>query len=106
MIQYQILPTNITRSISQTVRRITNEILGVKGLIVCYVIPFSIFFLFLVIIQKVVEIEEIKIRIQINKKCMVESVVNKFLDLANERINDYFLLFILLKGCCTVMILL
>ena len=32
MIQYQILQTNITRTIWQTVRRITNEILGVKGL--------------------------------------------------------------------------
>ena len=33
MIQYQILQTNIVRIIWQTVRRITNEILGVKGLI-------------------------------------------------------------------------
>ena len=32
LIQYQILQTNITRTIWQTVRRITNEILGVKGL--------------------------------------------------------------------------
>ena len=32
MIQYQILQTNITGTIRQTVRRITNEILGVKGL--------------------------------------------------------------------------
>ena len=32
MIQYQILKTNITRTIWQTVRRIINEILGVKGL--------------------------------------------------------------------------
>ena len=32
LIQYQILPTNITRTVCQTVRRITNEILGVKGL--------------------------------------------------------------------------
>ena len=32
MIQYQILQTNITRTVWQTVRRITNEILGVKGL--------------------------------------------------------------------------
>ncbi|RMX41556.1 hypothetical protein pdam_00008649 [Pocillopora damicornis] len=31
MVQYQILRTNITRTIWQTVRRITNEILGVKG---------------------------------------------------------------------------
>ena len=31
MIQYQILPTNITRTVWQTVRRITKEILGVKG---------------------------------------------------------------------------
>ena len=29
-IQYQILPTNITRTVWQTVRRIKNEILGVK----------------------------------------------------------------------------
>ena len=32
-IQYQILQTNITRTVWQTVRRITNEILGVTGLI-------------------------------------------------------------------------
>ena len=32
MIQYQILQTKITRTIWQTVRRITNEIMGVKGL--------------------------------------------------------------------------
>ena len=32
LMQYQILQTNITRTIWQTVRRITNEILGVKGL--------------------------------------------------------------------------
>ena len=32
LIQYQILQTNITRTACQTVRRITNEILGVKGL--------------------------------------------------------------------------
>ena len=32
MIRYQILKTNIRRTIWQTVRRITNEILGVKGL--------------------------------------------------------------------------
>ena len=32
MIQYQILQTNITRTVWQTVRRITDEILGVKGL--------------------------------------------------------------------------
>ena len=30
--QYQILQTNITRTVWQTVRRINNEILGVKGL--------------------------------------------------------------------------
>ena len=30
--QYQILQTNITRTVWQTVRRITNEILGVKRL--------------------------------------------------------------------------
>ena len=33
LIQYQILQTNITRTEWQTVRRITNEIVGVKGLI-------------------------------------------------------------------------
>ena len=32
LIQYQILQTNITRTVWKTVRRITNEILGVKGL--------------------------------------------------------------------------
>ena len=32
LIQYQILQTNITRTIQQTVRRIINEILGVKEL--------------------------------------------------------------------------
>ena len=32
MIQYQILQTNITRTVWQTIRRITHEILGVKGL--------------------------------------------------------------------------
>ena len=32
MIQYRILQTNITRAVWQTVRRITDEILGVKGL--------------------------------------------------------------------------
>ena len=32
MIQFQILNANITRTIRQTVRRITNEILGVEGL--------------------------------------------------------------------------
>ena len=32
MIQYQILQTNITRTVWQIVRRITNEILGVKRL--------------------------------------------------------------------------
>ena len=31
LIQHQILPTKITRTVQQTVRRITNEILGVKG---------------------------------------------------------------------------
>ena len=33
LIQYQILQTNIIRIVWQTVRRITNKILGVKGLI-------------------------------------------------------------------------
>ena len=32
MIQYRILQMNITRAVWQTVRRITEEILGVKGL--------------------------------------------------------------------------
>ena len=32
LIQYQILQTNITRTLWQTVKRITHEILGVKGL--------------------------------------------------------------------------
>ena len=32
LIQYQILQTNITRTVWQTVWRITNEILGAKGL--------------------------------------------------------------------------
>ena len=32
LIQYQILQTNITRTVWQTIRRITNEILEVKGL--------------------------------------------------------------------------
>ena len=32
LILYQILQTNITRTIWQTVKRITYEILGVKGL--------------------------------------------------------------------------
>ena len=31
MIPYQVLQTNIRRIVWQTVRRITNEILGVKG---------------------------------------------------------------------------
>ena len=33
LIQYQILQTNITRTVWQTLRRITNETLGVKKLI-------------------------------------------------------------------------
>ena len=32
LIQYQILQTNITRTVWQTIRRIANEILGVQGL--------------------------------------------------------------------------
>ena len=32
LIQYQILQTNITRTVWQIVRRITNQILGIKGL--------------------------------------------------------------------------
>ena len=35
MIQYQILKNNITRTVWQTVRRITNEILVVQGLPNC-----------------------------------------------------------------------
>ena len=35
LIQYQILQTNITRTVWQTVTRITNEVLGVKGLRCC-----------------------------------------------------------------------
>ena len=31
LIQYQILQTNITRTVWQIVRRITDEILGIKG---------------------------------------------------------------------------
>ena len=31
LIKYQIPQTNITRTVWETVRRITNEILGVKG---------------------------------------------------------------------------
>ena len=41
VIQYQILLTNITRTVWQTVRRITNEILGVKGLRFLPVTPMS-----------------------------------------------------------------
>ena len=37
MIQYQILLANIKRIVWQIVRRITNEILGVKGLIISIV---------------------------------------------------------------------
>ena len=37
VIQYQILQTNITRTVWQTVRWITNEILGVKGLILHWI---------------------------------------------------------------------
>ena len=32
LIQYQILQTNITRTVWQTIRRIADEILGVQGL--------------------------------------------------------------------------
>ena len=32
MVQYQIPQTNVTRTVWQTVRRITDEILGVNGL--------------------------------------------------------------------------
>ena len=32
LIQYQILQSNITRTVEQTVRRVSNEISGVKGL--------------------------------------------------------------------------
>ena len=34
LIRYQILQTNLTRTVWQIVRRITNEILGVEGLVV------------------------------------------------------------------------
>ena len=36
LIQYQILPTNNTRTVWQTVKRITNWILGVKGLTILF----------------------------------------------------------------------
>ena len=36
LMQYQILHANITRTVWQTIRRITNEILGVKRLRGCY----------------------------------------------------------------------
>ena len=36
LIQYQILQTNNTRTVWQTVKRITNEILGVKGLTILF----------------------------------------------------------------------
>ena len=36
LIQYQILPTNNTRTVWQTVKRINNEILGVKGLTILF----------------------------------------------------------------------
>ena len=32
LIPYQILQTNITRTVQQTIRRIADEILGVQGL--------------------------------------------------------------------------
>ena len=35
LIQYQIRKTNITRTVRQTVRRITKGILGIKGLRIC-----------------------------------------------------------------------
>ena len=38
LIQNQILQTNITKTVLQKVRRITNEILGVKGLSICYLL--------------------------------------------------------------------
>ena len=37
LIQYQILQTHITRTVWEIVRRITNEILGVKGLRIIYI---------------------------------------------------------------------
>ena len=42
LIQYQILQINITRTVWQTVGRITNEILGVKGLIYIYLCFFIV----------------------------------------------------------------
>ena len=45
MIQYQILRTNIIGIVSQTVRRIRNEILGVKAL-TTWVFIFIFFFCF------------------------------------------------------------
>ena len=43
LIQCQILQTNITRTIWQTVRRITNEILRVKGLTTIHAHTFILF---------------------------------------------------------------
>ena len=58
LIQYQILQTNITRKVWQTVRRVTNEILGVKGLkkkawyiyiyIYIFFLTFVSFFIFMI----------------------------------------------------------
>ena len=46
LIQYQILQTNITRKVWQTVKRVTNEILGVKGLKKKHDIYIYIYFFF------------------------------------------------------------
>ena len=40
LIQYQILPIEIISTLRQTVGRITNEILGVKGLIKIKIVSF------------------------------------------------------------------
>ena len=40
LIQSQIIQTNITKTVWQTVRIITNEILGVKGLILGQTYPY------------------------------------------------------------------
>ena len=45
LIQYQILQTSITRTLWQTVKRITNEILGVKGLkliLICWIVIYRL----------------------------------------------------------------
>ena len=61
MIQYQILQTNITRTVWQTVRRITNEILGVKGWKYWSSVISLLFFLSLKVMTRV-DLEEITCR--------------------------------------------